>query len=101
MTKYSYYVIIYVFGGDMIDLSTVIEIIAGVIIIGGAIVGFFVMQKGQNMKIEQLQKDIDALKKKQTESTAHQIDTEKDLVAINVKLDHILEAIEDLKNGKP
>lgn len=97
----------------MIQLNTLVEILVGVFVVSGGIVGFFVMQKGQNMKIEQLQKDaernkielqreIDDLKHKQSVATSNQIKTEKDLVAIQTKLDHILEAVEDLKtNGHP
>ena len=83
----------------VVELNTMIEIIMGIIIIGGAVISFFVMQKGQNMKIEQLKVEVEELKRKQSLSTTNQIRTEKDLVAINVKLDHILEAIEDLKNN--
>ena len=95
----------------MIDLITLIEILAGVFFIGGGIVGFFVMQKGQNMKIAQLEKDMKQMKKdhekellevkrKQSLSTGNQIRTEKDLVAINIKLDHIIEAIDEIKNER-
>ncbi len=85
----------------MIEIKILIGIIGGVIALGGGIVGFFTMQTRQNMKIEQLQKEVDDLKRKQSLSTTNQIKTEKDLIAINVKLDHIIEAIDDLKkNGQ-
>ncbi len=84
----------------MIDVNTVIEIAIGIFVIGGGVIGFFVMQKGQNMKIEQLQKEVDDLKRKQSLSTEHQIETEKVIVEINTKLQHIMLAIDDLKNGK-
>ena len=76
-----------------------IKILIGAVSIIGGIVTFFTMQTRQNMKIEQLQKEVDDLKRKQSISTSNQIKTEKDLIAINGKLDHILEAIEDLKNN--
>lgn len=85
----------------MIQIDIVVQIIVGIFIIGGGIIGFFVMQKGQNMKIEQLQKDLDELKRKQSESTKHQIETEGLVREINVKLEHIMLAIDELKNGKP
>lgn len=84
----------------MIDVKLVIYIAIAIVSIGGAIVTFFQMQTRQNMKIEQLQKDIVDLKRKQTESTAHQIETEGLVREINVKLEHISKAIDDLKNGK-
>ena len=96
----------------MIDIKLVIYIGMAIFTIVGAIVSFFVMQKGQNMKIDQLQKDldknkndlqaaIDELRKKQSQSTAHQIETEGLVREINVKLEHISQAIDDLKkNGK-
>ena len=86
----------------MVDVSTVVEIVIGIFVIGGGVIGFFVMQKGQNMKIEQLQKEVDDLKRKQSLSTTHQIETEKFIAEINIKLEHIAQAIDDLKrNGHP
>ncbi len=86
----------------MIQIDTVIQIAVGAFFILGAIIGFFVMQKGQNMKIEQLQKEVDELKKEQSKSTEHQIKTEKIIVEINMKLEHIAKAIDELKrNGSP
>lgn len=97
----------------MIDIKLVIYIASAVLAIGGAIVTFFQMQTRQNMKIDQLQKDLDhtrdelqeainELRRKQALSTSHQIETEKTIVEINTKLDHILQAIADLKkNGHP
>ena len=83
----------------MIDLKLVIYIALAILTIGGAIVSFFVMQKGQNMKIEQLEKDITDLKRKQSDSTAHQIETEGLVREINVKLEHIMISIDDLKKN--
>ena len=83
----------------MIQIDTVIQIAIGLFVILGAVISFFVMQKGQNMKIEQLQKDIDELKRKQSKSTEHQIETEGLVREINVKLEHIMLAIDDLKKN--
>lgn len=94
----------------MIDIKLVIYIAVGLLSIGGAIVTFFQMQTRQNMKIAQLQKDLDQtkgelqeaindLRRKQSLNTGNQIKTEKDIIAINEKLDHILEAIHDLKRN--
>lgn len=94
----------------MIDVKLVIYIIVAIVSVGGAIVTFFQMQTRQNMKIEQLQKDldkakddlqvaIDELRRKQSINTTNQIKTEKELIKIDAKLDHILEAIEDLKRN--
>lgn len=105
----------------MIELSTLIEIIVGIFVVGGSIVGFFVMQKGQNMKIAQLEKDMEVMKelhekelknlketyekelgevkRKQSVSTSNQIQTEKEIVGINVKLAHILELLEKLEKS--
>ena len=83
----------------MIDIKLVIYILLAVFTIGGAIVSFFVMQKGQNMKINQLEKDITDLKRKQSDSTAHQIETEGLVREINVKLEHIMISIDDLKKN--
>lgn len=84
----------------MIDLNIVIQVAVGLVIVGGAIISFFVMQKGQNMKIDQLQKEVDELKRKQSKSTNHQIETEKIIVEINIKLEHIVQSIDELKNNK-
>ena len=96
----------------MIGIKLVIYMGLGILSIVGAIVTFFQMQTRQNMKIDQLQKDldktkedlqtaIDELRRKQSEGTAHQIETEGLVREINVKLEHISKAIDDLKkNGK-
>lgn len=81
----------------MIELSTLIEILIGVFVIGGGVVGFFTMQKGQNMKIAQLEEKVKELQRKQSLSTGNQIQTEKEIIAINGKLDHILVVLEELK----
>ncbi len=83
----------------MVEIKILLGIIGGVIALGGGIVGFFTMQTRQNMKIEQLQREVKELKRKQSDFSHYQIASEKDLVAINVKLDHILDAIEDLKKS--
>ncbi len=83
----------------MIQIDTVIQIAIGLFVILGAVISFFVMQKGQNMKIEQLQKDIKKLYEKQSKSTEHQIETEGLVREINVKLEHIMLAIDDLKKN--
>ena len=84
----------------MVQIDIVVQIIVGIVFIGGGVISFFVMQKGQNMKIEQLQKEVDELKRKQSLSTSYQIETEKFIAEINIKLEHIVKAIDDLKNGK-
>ena len=97
----------------MVDIKLVIYIATAVLAIGGAIVTFFQMQTRQNMKIDQLDKDLDhtrdelqeainELRRKQSINTTNQIKTEKDLIRIEEKLDNILEAVKDLKkNGHP
>ena len=83
----------------MIDIKTVVYLIVGIITIGGAVIAFFTMQTRQNMKIGQLEKDIASVKDKQTKATTYQIQTEKNIVEINTKLDNIIQSIEELKNG--
>ena len=94
----------------MVEIKYLIYIIGAVITIGGAVVGFFTMQTRQNMKIEQLQKDltsakhdlqtaIDDLRRKNSDTNGRQIKTEKELIKIDTKLDHILEALEEIKRG--
>ncbi len=78
----------------------VIAIAAGVMTMGGGIIAFFQMQTRQNMKIEALQKEVAELKRKQSASTCHQIETEKAIVEINTKLDHIVKAIDELKKSR-
>ena len=88
-------------GGKVVQIDIVVQIIVGIVLIGGGVISFFVMQKGQNMKIEQLQKEVDELKRKQSLSTSYQNETEKFIAEINVKLEHISQAIDDLKNNRP
>lgn len=84
----------------MIDVKFLIYIVAGIISIGGAIIAFFQMQTRQNMKIKEMEKDIDEIKRKQSTSTGHQIETEKAIVEINTKLDHIVKSIDELKKAR-
>jgi hypothetical protein len=106
----------------LIDLKYVLYIMLSMFAIGGAIVKFFQMQTGQNMKIEELkkqvieikleivkeldalrlhhEKELDAVKRKQSVSTGNQIETEKNIVQINTKLDHILDAIAKLEKRR-
>lgn len=81
----------------MIDLKLVIYIVIAIISVGGAIITFFQMQTKQNMKITQIEIEIDVLKRKQSKSTKHQIQTEKLVSEINIKLEHISKAIDELK----
>lgn len=81
----------------MINLKDVVYIILAIITISSGIVGFFVMQTRQNMRIDQLEKDINNLGNKQSKSEGHQITTEKAIISINEKLDHILKDIEEIK----
>jgi len=82
----------------MINLNDFIYLIVGIITIFGGIVGFFVMQTRQNMRIEQLEKDLNCLGDKQKKTAGHQIDTEKAIISINEKLDRLLKDMEELKN---
>ena len=89
----------------MINLTAVLSIAVGLLAVGGAVVGFFVMQNTQNMRITAVEKevcrikdeDIAELKHKMSEQSRYQIATEKAIIEINGKLDHILEAIAELK----
>lgn len=86
--------------GGMIDLNILVPILVGLVIIGGAIITFFQMQTRQNMKIDTLEKEVMELERKQAEQSHYQIQTEKDIVRINEKLDTILEAICELKDRR-
>ena len=81
----------------MIDIKDVVYIILALITIGGGIVGFFVMQTRQNTKIQQLEKEITDVKKTQNSHNGHQIETEKAIISINEKLDHLLKDMDELK----
>lgn len=92
----------------MIEIKTVLYVIGALAGIVGAIVSFFVMQAKQNMKIEQLEEkvkelkeelasEIAELKRKQSKNSEYQIETEKSIEVITTKLDHILQAIAELK----
>lgn len=89
----------------MINLTAVLSIAGGLIAVGGAVVTFFVMQNTQNMRITAVEKevcrikdeDIAELKHKLSKQSEYQIATEKAIIEINGKLDHILEAIAELK----
>ena len=50
------------------DVSAVIYIISGIIVIGTAIITFFNLQVKQNMKIEQLEKELAKVEEKQSKA---------------------------------
>ena len=84
----------------MIDIKWLLAILGGGGILGiaASVVTFFQMQTRQNMKIEQLEKDINALGKKLSDQTDYQIKTEKEIVKINTKLDNLIDLIKELKD---
>jgi len=82
----------------MVDIKTLFYIIGGLLTIGGAVVTFFNMQVRQNMKIEQLEKDINMLKEKASSQSRYQISTEKDIVKMNEKLDNLIDMMKELKD---
>ncbi len=84
----------------MIDIKTAATIIVTLLTIGGAIVGFFVMQAKQNMDINNIKKDIENLRTDLDTFRDNQIESDKTVAEINIKLDHILEAIDDLKKAR-
>lgn len=82
----------------MIDLETLIMLLAFFFTSGGAAIAFFQMQTKQNMKIAQTEKDLKEVKRKNSEQSKYQIKTEKDIIKMNEKLDHILEMMRELKD---
>jgi len=77
----------------MIDIKYLLYLIP----IFGGIVGFFVMQTRQNMRIGQLEKDLNCLGAKQSKTSKNQTDTEKAIISINEKLDRLLKDMAELK----
>ena len=84
----------------MIDIGNLIYILVGIVTIGGAIIAFFTMQTRQNMKIADLEKRLDKAEERLSQQSHYQIQTEKDIIRINEKLDTILEAITELKDRR-
>ena len=89
----------------MIDLKYVLYVMLSFITIGGAIVKFFQMQTKQNMRLEQMEKDQQETHRKPSKQTEFQIKTEKDIVELSGKIDHIdskvdmvLDMMKDLKD---
>lgn len=87
-------------GGHMVQIEIVVQILVGIVVLGGGVITFFVMQKEQNMKIKALETALNKLEKKLSKSTEHQIETEKFIAEINVKLEHITKAIDKLIDSK-
>lgn len=83
----------------MVEIKTFIYIILAILAVGGSVVGFFTMQTRQNMRIKQLETEVEELKRKQSLNTSHQIDTEKSIEVINTKLDHLIQVIDELKKS--
>lgn len=88
----------------MIDLKYVLYVMLSFITIGGAIVKFFQMQTKQNMRLEQMEKDQQETHRKASKQTEFQIQTEKDIITLDSKIDKvddkvtmILDLMKDLK----
>lgn len=89
----------------MINLTAVLSIAGGLILVGGSVVTFFVMQNTQNMKIAALEKEVCRIKQEDIVELRSAVtrqgiaitSTDKTIGEINIKLDHILEAIAELK----
>lgn len=92
----------------MINLTALLSIAGGIIAVGGAIVGFFNMQVRQNMKIDALEKEVCRIKQEDIAELRETVtrqgtaitSTDKTIGEINIKLDHILEAIAELKKQR-
>lgn len=81
----------------MIDIKTFVYIISFLIAVGGMIGAFFTMQTKQTMKINQLEKEVQDVQKRQEESSHHQLDTEKSLIEMSKDIKQILKDVEELK----
>lgn len=57
--------------------------------IGTAVVKFFQMQTKQNMEIENMKQQQDEQKRKASKQTEFQIETEKNIIKLEDKIDHL------------
>lgn len=73
------------------------QIIGLIFIALGGVGAFYTMQTRQNMKIAELEKAVEKMEEKLSKAAHYQIEAEKAIVAINEKLAHIVEAIDELK----
>ena len=81
--------------------TEILELIGLIIIALGGVGAFYTMQTRQNMKIAELEKAMEKLEDRLSKTAGYQIETEKAIVAINEKLAHIAEAIDELKRKMP
>lgn len=80
-----------------VDVATLIEIIIGIIFIGGSIGTFYTMQTRQNMKIKELEKEVEQLQKDLSVEREKRISTGEAIVKIFEQLKHISESVDELK----
>ena len=73
----------------MIDMKYVLYVLVSFITVGAAIVKFFQMQTKQNMEIDQMKREQEDQKRKMSEQSKYQIQTEKNIIAINGNLTNL------------
>lgn len=84
----------------MIAISTLIEIVLGLIIIGGAIGAFYSLQTRQNMKISEIEEKVRDLRLELHEEKTRRTELTEAIVEMKADLKHILKSIDELKKEK-
>lgn len=83
---------------SMVSVTTLIEIVGILVILGGAIGAFYSMQTRQNMKIKELEGKVSQLTDELSVEREKRIKTGEAIVQIFEQLKHISEAIDELKS---
>ena len=81
----------------MVSVTTLIEIVGILLILGGAVGAFYTLQTRQNMKIKTLEDKVFDLQGELSEEREKRIQLSEVIAEIKTDLKHILSAINELK----
>lgn len=80
-----------------INMSILIPILVGIVVIGGAIVGFFQMQTRQNMKLDTHDEKIKDLEDKISKQSGFRIQTEKKVEVLCEQMGAMKKDMDEIK----
>ena len=89
-----------IYGGiinTIVSVTTLIEIVGILLILGGAVGAFYTLQTRQNMKIKTLEDKVFDLQGELSEEREKRIQLSEVIAEIKTDLKHILSAINELK----
>lgn len=82
----------------MVSVTTLIEVVGLLIVLGGAVGAFYSMQTRQNMKINELNEKVRDLRTDLIDEKEKRIELSEAVIEIKKDLEHILSAVQEIKD---